>query len=128
MKVINGKNVSQEEINLDFVVACNHGNLVKVVQYVEEYGADLNSYDKANYARALVYALRSCNGKGSEGEVLVKYLVNRGAEVNFKHGDKGSYNDSRPYFIYWAAENPNLVSDELVEFLIHKGAANVLDY
>ena len=60
--------------------------------------------------------------------MLVKYLVNRGAEVNFKHGDKGSYNDSRPYFIYWAAENPNLVSDELVEFLIHKGAANVLDY
>lgn len=128
MKNVDGKMMSQEEINLEFVLACNMGDLAKVVKYVDGYGADVESMDKSHYAKALVYALRSCDGEGSEGELIVKYLVNHGATVNFKHGDKQTHYDSRPYFIYWAADNPNQVSDDLVEFLIEKGAKRVLDY
>jgi len=128
MKKVDGKLMSQEEIDLAYVRACAHGDLAQVVKYVDGYGAYMDAMDKANYARALVYALRSCNGEGSNGELIVKYLVNHGAVVNFKHGDKQTYNDSRPYFIYWAAENVEHVSDNLVEFLVKKGAWRVLDY
>jgi hypothetical protein len=110
------------------IVACKRLDLNAVIKCTEEYGANLNAMDAANYARVLVYALRACEGKDSKGETIVKYLVNRGAEVNFKHGDKGVYNESRPYFIYWAAENTNFVSDDLVEFLVKKGGAAALDY
>ena len=125
---IDGKKVSQQEVDLMLISACKSLDLDKVVKCVEEYRANLNAMDAANYARVLIYALRACEGKDSKGETIVKYLVNRGAEVNFKHGDKGVYNESRPYFIYWAAENTNFVSDDLVEFLVKKGGAATLDY
>lgn len=125
---INGKKYSQEDIDIMLIVACKNLDLKTVVRCVEEYKANLNAMDAANYARVLMYALRSCEGKDSTGEVIVKYLVNHGAEINFKHGDKGVYNDSKPYFIYWACENPNHVSDELVEFLIKKGGVTTLEY
>jgi hypothetical protein len=125
---IDGKKVSQQEVDLMLIVACKRLDLNAVIKCTEEYGANLNAMDAANYARVLVYALRACEGKDSKGETIVKYLVNHGAEVNFKHGDKGSYNESRPYFIYWAADNTNFVSDDLVEFLIKKGGASTLSY
>ena len=125
---INGTNVSQQEVDLMLIRACKSLDLNTVIKCVEEYKANLNAMDAANYARVLVYALRACEGKDSKGETIVKYLVNHGAEVNFKHGDKGSYNESRPYFIYWAADNTNFVSDDLVEFLIKKGGAATLSY
>ena len=126
---IDGKKVSQQEVDLMLIVACKRADLNTVIKCVEEYGANVNAMDAANYARVLIYALRACdNGKGSKGETIVKYLVNRGAEINFKHGDKGSLTESRPYFIYWAAENTNFISDDLVEFLVRKGGAAALDY
>ena len=125
---INGTNVSQQEVDLMLIRAIKSLDLNTVIKCVEEYKANLNAMDAANYARVLVYALRACEGKDSKGETIVKYLVNHGAEVNFKHGDKGSYNESRPYFIYWAADNTNFVSDDLVEFLIKKGGASTLSY
>ena len=128
MIVVNGKKLSQDDVNQLFIQACYDGNLARVVTAVQEFKANINCTDGANYARALVYALRACEGKGSEGEQVVKYLVNQGAEINFKHGLKGEYKDSRPYFIYYAAENTYGVSDDLVYFLIKNGAKDYLNY
>lgn len=125
---INGEKLTQEDVNILFVQACHDGDLIKVVRTVEEMGANLNATDKLGYARALVYALRSCGEPGDNGELIVKYLVNRGAEVDFKHGDKGSNMDSRPYFIYYAANNTFHISDDLVYFLIKKGHPETLTY
>ena len=125
---IDGKKLSQEDVNSLLIQACHDGNLIKVVKCVEAYDANVNCTDSLGYAKALVYALRSCMGKDSEGELIVKYLVNRGAEINFKHGDKGSNMDSRAYFIYHAANDTMHVSDDLVYFLVKKGAVSTLDY
>ena len=129
MKIVDGKKMKQDEIDIEFIRACTRGDLASVVKWVDGYGANVNSMDALNYARALIYALRGCDGARSEGELVIRYLVNHGAEINFKHGDKQTYNDSRPYFIYWvAACNSSQVSDDLVEFLIKKGASEVLEY
>lgn len=125
---VRGKKLSQDDVNQLFIQACYDGDLAKVVTAVQEFKANINCMDSLNYARALVYALRSCEGKDSEGEQVVKYLVNQGAEINFKHGAKGEYMDSRPYFIYHAAQNTLNVSDDLVYFLIQKGAKDYLNY
>lgn len=125
---VNGKKLTQDDVNLLLVQACHDGDLNKVVRAVEEFGANVNATDKLGYARALVYALRSCGRPGDTGELIVKYLVNKGAEVDFKHGDKKSNMESRPYFIYWAANNPQHVSDDLVYFLIKNSNPKTLSY
>lgn len=125
---VNGKKLSQDEVNLLLVQACNQGNLNNVVKAVEEWGANVNATDKLGYARALIYALRSCGNPGDTGELIVKYLVNKGAEVDFKHGDKGSNMESRPYYIYYAANNPLHISDDLVYFLIKNSNPKNLTY
>lgn len=125
---VNGKKLTQDDVNLLLVQACHDGNLNNVVRAVEEFGANVNATDKLGYARAMLYALRSCGNPGDTGELIVKYLVNKGAEVDFKHGDKRSNMDSRPYFIYFAANNPLHVSDDLVYFLVKNSNPNNLTY
>lgn len=125
---VNGKKLSQDDVNILLVQACHDANLNNVVKAVEEWGANVNATDALGYARAIMYALRSCGNPGDTGELIVKYLVNKGAEVDFKHGDKGSKMDSRPYFIYYAANNPLHVSDDLVYFLIKNSNPRNLTY
>ena len=117
MKEVKGNKVYKEDADLMLVQGCHDGDLSKVVRAVELYEADVNAMDAAGYARALIYALRCCNGNDDVGETIVKYLINNGAEVNFKHGDKYSHEESRPYFVYWVAEN-RFASDDLVYFVI----------
>lgn len=126
MKEVDGKRLSQREININFVKACNNCDLKNVVNYIG-HGADVNSTDPAGYSRALMYALYQCSTDDNTGELIVKYLVESGAEINFKHGDKGSLMTSRPYFIYHAVTNFNC-SDDLVYFLIKKGGTANLEY
>ena len=125
---VNGEKLSKEDVDILFVQACHSGDLAKVVRAVEEFGANINATDKLGYARALMYALRACSTPGDDAELIIKYLVNKGAEVDFKHGDKGSNMDSRPYFIYFAICNDANVSDELVYFLVKKGDPKTLTY
>jgi hypothetical protein len=122
------KKFTREEIDKNFLQACYQADLKNVVMYAEMYNANLNCYDPLHYARALIYALRGCSGVDSEGELIVKYLVNKGAEINFKHGDKWKNKDSQPYFIYHAVTSNANVSDDLVYFLLKKGALENIDY
>ena len=126
MKLVDGKKMSQDEINIRYVQACNQCDLEKVVKYVG-LGADVNATDALRYTRALMYALNQCSKHDDTAELIVRYIVTNGAEINFKHGDKGSLMASRPYFIYHAVTNYQC-SDELVYFLIQKGGTSNLDY
>ena len=74
-----------------------------------------------------MYALNQCSKHDDTADSIIKYLVQSGAEINFKHGDKRSLMTSRPYFIYHAVTNFNC-SDDLVYFLIRKGGTANLDY
>ncbi len=126
MREVDGEKLSQSELDIRLVQACHNGDLKKVVKYVG-LGANVNATDALGYGRALSYAIDNCSRDDDEADLIVKHMVECGAEINFKHGDKGSLMASRPYFIYYAVTNYNC-SDDLVEYLIRKGGTANLDY
>ena len=126
MKIVDGKKMSQNEINMELVRACHDNDLSNVVNYVG-YGADVNATDSLGYCRAIMYALDNCSKDDNTAELIIKYLVQNGADINFRHGDKNTLMTSRPYFIQYVASNPNC-SDELVYILIKKGGTANLEY
>ena len=115
---VDGKKLSQRDVDDMLIEACKTSNIAKIVRCVEDYGANVNSSDQAGYSKVLIYALKACHKKDKDAETIIKYLVHRGANINFKHGTKGSNMESRPYFIYYAAANNVDVSDNLVYFLV----------
>ena len=103
------------------LIACHRGDYNKVKETVEEYGADIN----AGRPRALFYALNSCSPVNQDGEKIIRYLVNKGAEVDFRHGPVSLPDVCKPYFVFFVANN-DYASDDIVYFVASKSSKEAL--
>ena len=113
--------VAQAHSDAKLLIACHRGNFKKVQEAVETYNADVD----AGTTRALFYALNSCSDINRQGEKIIKYLINRGAEVNFRHGPVHLEEEYKPYFIFFVANN-DYVSDDIVYFVADKSSYEAL--
>lgn len=125
---VNGKKLSQRDVDDLLIQACRTHDLKKVTLCVENYGANVNTKDHGGYASVLVYALRACHKQDQESELIVAYLVQHGANINDRHGTKLSHMDSRQSILYYAATNVDDISDKLVEYLVKHSNLETLNY
>jgi len=110
-----------DDANALLLIACHAGDFEKVVEVVEKYNPDLNTGNP----RALFWALNACNGEGCNGEKIIKYLIDNGAEVDFRHGPLSWEDNQKPYFVCFVADN-DYASDEVVHFVVSKSSKEAL--
>ena len=116
----NDKKLTQREIDTLYIQAC-HASDVKRIQYaVEVLKANVNAKDKSGYAPAIVYLLaHGTETNASDIELAARYLITKGANIDFKYGDKNKVGNSKPYLLYYVAKDTNL-SDNFVHYMIKK--------
>jgi len=116
MIVVNGKKLSQKEVNTLYVEACNRLDLAKIAYALNVLNADVNAKDPLGYLPAIAYVGRK-TGVGEEErrhiDAIMRTLIAKGADIDFKYGDKHVANKSKPYFLHLIASNSTF-SDDLV--------------
>lgn len=116
MVAVNGKTLSQKEINTYYVRACKEGKLSEISYALKVLKADVNAKDPAGYAPAIVWAAKQ-RGLDRDDKLkienIVDFLIRQGADVDFKYGDRDRKAKSKPYFLHLVAANDSL-SDDLV--------------